>query len=132
MIDILAQAAETGEVGRNAMYITIATLIATTVTLIVKSIIESKERQRDRDMLREVKATGEKAKATGDLNHGMLNSQKSEMSAELKAVREEFKSFREQSVKDDSALKDQIRELTTSRDFARDTAKATPEPKKDT
>ena len=133
MIEILAQA-EPG--GKEAMYITIATLVMTNVVLIVREIIQSQERKRDRETVKDVKATvdatkvtADETKATGDINHGLLNSQKAEMTAELKAVRAEFQAFREQSLKNDAARDAQILELTSSRDFAREASKL--EPKKE-
>jgi len=142
MIETLAQV-ETAGAGKEAMYITIATLVMTNVVLIVREILASQERKRDRETVKDVKATVEatkvtadatkvtadETKATGDLNHGLLNSQKAEMTAELKAVRAEFQAFREQSLKNDAARDARILELTSSRDFAREASKL--EPKKE-
>ena len=122
-LDILAQTPSTelvGEAGKNAMYITIATLAATTITLIVKSILESRERRQDREMLRDVKRVGEQPKATGEVTHDIVNSQRTEMMADMKKIREELALDKVEASKRENAFKDQIRELTKSRDIARD------------
>jgi hypothetical protein len=105
--------------GLAALVIAIVTSILTTVTVVVNAILGSAARKNQELALSEVKKVGQEAKTTGDLTHTIVNSQRTEMTAELKAQREEM-----------AALKAQIRELTASRDIARDTAKAT-EVKKD-
>jgi len=88
--------------GLTAMVIAVVTAIGTTVTVLVNSILAAKGRAENAAKLTEVKNTGEET-------HKIVNSQRTEMTAELKR----------QSVEMNS-LKDQIRELTMSRDIARE------------
>ena len=96
--------------GLAAMLIAVVTAIGTTITVILNTILAAKSRQ-------EAAAKLEEVKHTGDETHKIVNSQRTEMTADLKRVNTEL-----------NTLKEALREVTTSRDLAR--AGVAPEEKK--